>query len=129
LTENVLDGGHFWVTYQGTILDGGSYQQVYRQHPAQHQRNKRMTDRPYPPNPFTTEETTHNDGGAFSNGGYCVTALTLTTFHKISENTIWDMYMNEVKEEDKRMTDAWKEDANGILVFVSLNYWSLCSSQ
>src|SRR6266478_2658108 len=31
------------------------------------------------------------------------------------------MYLNEVKEEDKRITDAWKEDANGILVFVSLH--------
>ena len=31
------------------------------------------------------------------------------------------MYLNEVKEDDKRITDAWKEDANGLLVFVSLN--------
>ncbi len=29
------------------------------------------------------------------------------------------MYLEEVKEDDKRITDAWKEDANGILVFVS----------
>jgi hypothetical protein len=31
------------------------------------------------------------------------------------------MYLDEVKEDDKRLTDAWKEDANGLLVFVSLN--------
>jgi hypothetical protein len=31
------------------------------------------------------------------------------------------MYLDEVKEDDKRITDAWKEDANGLLTFVSLN--------
>ncbi len=41
------------------------------------------------------------------------------TVQKDSENEMWNMYLNEVKEEDKRITDAWKEDANGILVFVS----------
>ena len=34
---------------------------------------------------------------------------------------MWNMYLNEVEEDDKRITEAWKEDANGILVFVSLN--------
>jgi Family of unknown function (DUF6535) len=29
------------------------------------------------------------------------------------------MYLDEVKEDDKRISDAWKEDSNGILVFVS----------
>ena len=29
--------------------------------------------------------------------------------------------MDEVKEDDKRISDAWKEDSNGILVFVSPN--------
>ena len=32
---------------------------------------------------------------------------------------MWNMYLDEVKEDDKRITDAWKEDANGLLVFVS----------
>jgi hypothetical protein len=31
------------------------------------------------------------------------------------------MYLNEVKEDDKQIADAWKEGSNGILVFVSLN--------
>ena len=31
------------------------------------------------------------------------------------------MYLDEVKEDDKRISDAWKEDSNGILVFVSPN--------
>jgi hypothetical protein len=34
---------------------------------------------------------------------------------------MWNMYLDEVKEEDYRITDAWKEDANSIVVFVSLN--------
>ena len=31
------------------------------------------------------------------------------------------MYLDEVKEDDKRISDAWKENSNGILVFVSPN--------
>ena len=42
----------------------------------------------------------------------------LTTAQKDSENEVWNMYLTEVKEEDTRITNAWKEDANGILVFV-----------
>lgn len=34
---------------------------------------------------------------------------------------MWNMCLGEVKEEDQRITGAWKEDADGILVFVSLN--------
>jgi len=29
------------------------------------------------------------------------------------------MYLDEVKEEDNRITDAWKDDANSLVVFVS----------
>jgi uncharacterized protein DUF6535 len=45
----------------------------------------------------------------------------LITEPKYSENDIWNMYLVEVKENDKQITDAWKEDADGILVFVSLH--------
>jgi hypothetical protein len=38
-----------------------------------------------------------------------------------SENDMWNMYLDEVKEDDQRITNAWKEDANALLVFVSLN--------
>ena len=31
------------------------------------------------------------------------------------------MYLDEVKEDDKRIADAWKEGPSGILVFVSPN--------
>ena len=31
------------------------------------------------------------------------------------------MFLDEVKEEDNRIKDSWKEDASSIVVFVSLN--------
>jgi uncharacterized protein DUF6535 len=43
----------------------------------------------------------------------------LATEPEYSVNDIGNMYLNEVKEDDKRITDARKDDANGILVFVS----------
>jgi hypothetical protein len=45
--------------------------------------------------------------------------LTPITVQKDSENEVWKMYLNEIKEDDQRMTDAWKQDAKGVLVFVS----------
>jgi hypothetical protein len=36
------------------------------------------------------------------------------------DSEMWKMFLDEVKEEDSRITDAWKEDANSIIVFVSL---------
>lgn len=65
-----------------------------------------------------------NGGGTSGNAGYCIIALT-----KDSENEMWKMYLDEVKENDERITDTWKEDATGILVFVSLNLLISCSSQ
>jgi hypothetical protein len=34
---------------------------------------------------------------------------------------LWNMFLDEVKEEDIRFTDSWKEDASSILTFVSHN--------
>jgi hypothetical protein len=34
---------------------------------------------------------------------------------------MWNICLDVVKEDDQRITDGWKEDANGLLVFVSLN--------
>jgi len=34
---------------------------------------------------------------------------------------MWFTYLNIFDEYDKRITNAWKEDANGLLVFVSHN--------
>ena len=67
------------------------------------------------------------DGGALRKDGFClnllemITMLIPTAAQQDSENEMWNMYMNEVKKDDKRMADAWKENSNGILVFVSLN--------
>jgi Family of unknown function (DUF6535) len=60
---------------------------------------------------------THNDDGASRNGGHCFTLLTV----RHSGNELWNMYLDEVKEDDKRIADAWKEGSSGILVFVSPN--------
>jgi hypothetical protein len=41
------------------------------------------------------------------------------TVQKHSENEVWKMYLKEIEADDKRMTDAWKQDAKGLLTFVS----------
>lgn len=38
-----------------------------------------------------------------------------------NDSEMWNMYMDEVKEEDDRTTDAWKDDANSLVTFVSDN--------
>lgn len=60
-----------------------------------------------------------NDGMSESSA-YSISTLivTSTTGQEDSEKAMWTIYMKQVKEYDKRMTAAWKEDANGILVFV-----------
>ena len=42
------------------------------------------------------------------------------------DSEMWKMFLDEVKEEDIRITDAWKEDANSIVVFVSPSLTVLC---
>ena len=55
--------------------------------------------------------------------GYFITVLILAADQKDSDDDseMWKMFLDEVKEEDNRITDAWKEDANSIVTFVSLN--------
>ena len=36
-------------------------------------------------------------------------------------NKMWSKYMKNVDDYDKRLTDGWKGDAKGVLVFVSLH--------
>jgi hypothetical protein len=38
-----------------------------------------------------------------------------------SSGPIYSMYMEMAEEEDKKMTESWKADAEGILVFVRLH--------
>jgi hypothetical protein len=61
-----------------------------------------------------------NDGTSKSTP-YCIATLTVTsaTGREYSEEEMWSTYMEQVKEFDRRLTDSWKEDATGILVFVS----------
>jgi hypothetical protein len=63
----------------------------------------------------------HSDPGTLENVGCCITTLTPITLavQKDSENDVWKMYLNEIEADDKRMIDAWKQDAKGVLVFVS----------
>ena len=51
----------------------------------------------------------------------CVNSESLIAGPKDSENDIWNMYLDEVKEDDQQIANAWREGADGILVFVSLN--------
>ena len=50
--------------------------------------------------------------------GYCFTSLTSTT---AEQNELWDIYLKEVEEDDERISKAWKDNSDGILVFVSPN--------
>lgn len=43
------------------------------------------------------------------------------TVQEDSANKMWSTYMKEAVEYDKITTDAWREDAKGLLVFVSPN--------
>lgn len=43
-----------------------------------------------------------------------------------NDSEMWNMYMDEVKEEDSRNTGAWKDDANSIVTFVSHNPLGAC---
>ena len=55
-------------------------------------------------------------------GGYFITVLILAAVQEDldDDSEMWKMFLDEVKEEDNRITDAWKEDANSIVTFVSL---------
>ena len=45
--------------------------------------------------------------------------MTLTTGSEDSENDMWKEYVEIVDEYDTRLTERWKEDTAGALVFVS----------
>ena len=71
-----------------------------------------MQNHNYPP----TQGSAPSDVGASRNDGYYFTSLTPST---ASTDEMWLTYLDLVKDEDKRVSDAWKEDSTGILVFVS----------
>jgi hypothetical protein len=55
--------------------------------------------------------------------------MTLIIVHEDSENDMWSEYLKIVDEYDKRLTDRWKEDTKGVLVFVSSQVRVPVSSQ
>ena len=46
---------------------------------------------------------------------------TLITVNEGMVNEMWSKYLKNVDDYDKRLTDGWKDDANGVLVYVSLH--------
>ena len=56
----------------------------------------------------------HFDDGTLENVGCCIATLTPITVQKYSENEVWKIYLNEIKDDNNRMIDAWKQDANGV---------------
>ena len=140
---------YVWTDHVGHF-DGGiralGHQGIVRvqRHPSQHLHMKRMADPapvidnklPVPAEGDACKPCKHqgnhcnhcnhcnhnhpNDSGA-SRNVFTTSSLTPITAEQDSGNEIWDMYLDEVKEDDKRISDAWKEDSNGILVFVSPN--------
>jgi len=51
--------------------------------------------------------------------------MTLNTAKGDLMDGMWSEYLKDVKDYDERTTDEWKEDAEGVLVFVSPNFfWS-----
>ena len=47
--------------------------------------------------------------------------VTLAIVHEDQVNEMWSEYLKNVDDYDKRLTEGWKDDANGVLVFVSLH--------
>ena len=43
-----------------------------------------------------------------------------------SSGPIFSMYMEMAEEEDKKLTESWKADADGILIFVRIYLLALC---
>ena len=65
---------------------------------------------------------TRNDGTSGS-GGYCISLLTPAIVAQGDPGKeMWTKYMDVFGEYDKRISDTWKEDADGLLVFVSYNH-------
>ena len=43
-----------------------------------------------------------------------------------NDSEMWNMYLDQVKEEDNRIINAWKDDANSLVTFVSHNLLNRC---
>jgi len=45
--------------------------------------------------------------------------MTLEKVQQDSTNRMWSEYLEDVKKYDTALTETWKEDASGVLTFVS----------
>ncbi len=69
-----------------------------------------------------------------AHGGYFITVLILAAVQVPApvqedlddDSEMWNMFLDEVKEEDSRFTGAWKDDASSIVTFVSHNLLGPC---
>lgn len=55
--------------------------------------------------------------------------MTWVVAQEDSVNKMWTEYLEDVKEFDMGLTEAWREDANGLLTCVSPNLSAPASSQ
>ncbi len=44
-----------------------------------------------------------------------------------SSDALWSIYLDEADKQDKEVTESWKGDTDGILVFVSMVRSLLCT--
>ena len=72
------------------------------------------------PLPQRLSESTHSEG-MLRNQRLSHLLMIFAIAQQDSLNNMWSAYMKEAGEYDKLMTDGWKEDAIGHLVFVSTN--------
>ena len=108
------------------MAEGLEYKSVPR-HMADHRLDPFQT--PMPSRPVRWPQQQIRSDCELRYAGYFITVLILTAAQVPAaaeedfgdDSEMWKMFLDEVDEEDNRFTDAWKEDANSIVVFVSLN--------
>ena len=66
------------------------------------------------------DDGTSGTSGMFKNHyKTTINEMTSVTAQKNSWEGVWSTYMETFDKHDQRITNAWKEDATGLLVFVS----------
>jgi len=95
---------------------------------------------PMPTRPVQQPQQQIRPDCELGHGGYFITVLILTVVQIPApvyvpaavqedlddDSEMWNMFLDEVKEEDSRFTGAWKDDASSIVTFVSHNLLGPC---
>jgi hypothetical protein len=92
---------------------------------------------PMPTRPAQRPQQQIRSDCELGHGGYFIAVLILTAAQVPAavqedlddDSEMWNIFLDDVKEEDIRFTDAWKDDASSIVTFVSHNPLSLCPSR